>query len=180
MGLRISLVVFLLTLTLFGIIGIKQWTLHHGKPITLQVDNSDLIPLFTGEVVRIRYNINAIPLDKLAEEDVELNTHEIVYVVLKKGITYWEPEKVYLKKPNIEPDEIVLKGEITNRNFDSDMLYLKYGIENYSISANESKKLEKPGTEDKIGVQVVVDRFGNAAIRAVLVNDQERYVEKLF
>lgn len=180
-GLRTFFIALFLTIPLLGMIGIKHWTLQKGTPILLQVDNSDLTPLFNGEPLRIRYHINAIPYNKLADENAELYPHQIVYVVLKKGHTaYWEPQKIYFKKPNVEPNEIAIKGEIINRTFDNDVLFIKYGIENYSIPLKDVKKIEKPDPDDKINIQVVVDKFGNAGIRAILVDNEEKYIEKLY
>ncbi len=178
-GKRLLFIVVLQTLILFAMIGIKQWTLNTGKPILLETQVIDPQSLFSGDYLNLRYAINAIPSKKLADDE-PVNTHDILYVVLKKGDPYWEAVALYHKKPEIADDEVVIKGEVTNRTFDKDTFYLKYGIENYFIPEGEGKKLELPNSNDKLSIGVVVDRFGNAGIRAVLVNGKERYVETLF
>ena len=57
---------------------------------------------------------------------------------------------------------------------------VKYGIENYFVPEGEGRVLERPKPGETVSIRLVVDRNGNAAIKAVLVNGVERYVERLY
>jgi hypothetical protein len=57
---------------------------------------------------------------------------------------------------------------------------VRYGIENYFVPEGEGRALERPKPNEKVTIQVAVDRYGRAGIQAVLVNGQPRYVERLF
>ena len=59
-------------------------------------------------------------------------------------------------------------------------IFVRYGIESYFIPEGEGRELERPAPGEEISILVAVDRFGNAGIKAVLINGQPRYVEKLF
>jgi uncharacterized membrane-anchored protein len=59
-------------------------------------------------------------------------------------------------------------------------LTVRYGIENYFVPEGEGRDLERPKPGEKVSTRVAVDRFGNAGIKAVLVNGQPRYTETLF
>ncbi len=41
------------------------------------------------------------------------------------------------------------------------------------------RALERQKQDEKVSIQVAVDRFGNAGIKAVLVNGRPKYVETL-
>jgi uncharacterized membrane-anchored protein len=56
---------------------------------------------------------------------------------------------------------------------------VKYGVENYFVPEGEGRDLERPKPGETVSIRVVVDKYGNPAIKAVLVNGVERYVEQL-
>ena len=51
---------------------------------------------------------------------------------------------------------------------------VKYGVENYFVPEGEGRVLETPKPGETVSIRLVVDRNGNAAIKAVLVNGVER------
>lgn len=59
------------------------------------------------------------------------------------------------------------------------MLSVRYGIESDFVQEREGRALERPSVAQRVNLRIAVDRFGNAAIQAMLVNGQERYAESL-
>ena len=57
-------------------------------------------------------------------------------------------------------------------------IVVRYGIENYFVPEGEGRYLER-GDIGKVDIRVAVDTFGNVGIKAVLLNDEELYVESL-
>jgi uncharacterized membrane-anchored protein len=57
---------------------------------------------------------------------------------------------------------------------------VRYGIEHYFVPEGEGRALEQPAEVEEISILVAVDSAGNAGIKAVLVNGEVRYEERLF
>jgi len=191
---RIFIILIIQTAVLLSIIAIRQWTLNTGDIITLKTTPIDPRSLFSGDYVILNYEINAIPVSKdlIANKDLitnkDLNTskdlidsikaNETVYVVLVPKGQYWVAESIQMNRPEVSKPKIVIKGQVESKT--ADKIFVNYGIENYFIPEGEGKTLERPKPKEVITVKVAVDRFGNAAIAGVFVNDKEIYKEKLF
>jgi len=186
-GMRLAIVVAVLTLVLFGMIGRKQWTLSTGRPVVLETQPVDPRSLFRGDYVRLNYTINTLDADQFPLPDVKRG--DVVYVTLKKGEPYWQPVGVSVKRP--DTDAVVIKGRVkraskqrynrqTGKYEKIGRLWVKYGIENYFVPEGKGRALERPAAGEKVSIEVAVDACGNSGIKAVLVNGQPRYVESLF
>ena len=71
----------------------------------------------------------------------------------------------------------------TNQEDKGNFVNLRYGIENYFVPEGEGREIERrvvDGVEQKVDVRIAVDKNGSAGIKAILLNGNERYVEKLF
>lgn len=189
LGIRIALVVALQTIALAAMVGMKQYTLNTGTPIVLRTEPIDPRSLFSGDYVRLNYSIRRLNLEQLAGED-EFDYHDRVYVVLERRDSYWEAVSAHHRRPEAAPGRVIIKGEVENRfgavwsstNNRRDKLKtieVRYGIENYFVPEGEGRDLERPKPGEVVSIRVMVDRFGNAGINAVLVNGIERYVERL-
>lgn len=189
-GLRIAIIVAMQTLALWGMVGMKQYTLATGNPVVLKTQPIDPRSLFRGDYVRLNYAISQLDLATL-EGDKLFERGDTVYVVLQPGDEYWEPVSVHRDYPAIAAGRKVIKGEVRyvnqgRRRSGSRMtesvksISVKYGIENYFVPEGEGRALERPKPGDIVSIRVVVDKYGNPAIKAVLVNGTERYVERLF
>ena len=188
-GFRIAVVIVLQTVALLGMVGMKQYTLSTGVPVVLKTQPIDPRSLFRGDYVRLNYAISQLALDRLGG-DREFRRGDSVYVVLQPGDEYWQPVAVYHDRPAVAAGQVVMKGRV---EFLNDFRWLgpnqppeavksinvKYGIESYFVPEGEGRTLEHPKPGDTVSIRVVVDRYGNAAIKAVLVNGAERYVEQL-
>jgi uncharacterized membrane-anchored protein len=187
---RLIIVVLLQVLALLAMVGMKQWTLNTGAPIALETAPLDPRSLFSGDYVRLNYKISQLRLDDLGG-DRDFKAHEAVYVLLKKGEPYWQPVSVHHAMPALPPDHVAMKGVIQYvggdlwnqqlRKFEkATYLNMRYGVENYYVPEGKGRELERPKPGEVVSIRLAVDRFGNAGIKAVLVNGQERYVESLF
>ena len=184
---RLTIVVVVLTLVLFGMIGRKQWTLATGTPVVLETQPIDPRSLFRGDYVRLNYTINTLESDHFALPEVKRG--DVVYVTLQKDDLYWQAVSVSTKRP--ETDAVVIRGRVdrvdsqrwnrqTQKLEDVRQVRVEYGIENYFVPEGTGRSLERPVQGEKVSIEVAVDKCGNAGIRAVLVNGQPRYVETLF
>ena len=188
-GLRIAIIIVLQTLALLGMVGMKQYTLSTGVPVVLKTQPIDPRSLFRGDYVRLNYAISQLVLDKL-EGDKEFQRGDSVYVVLKQGDEYWEPVSLHRAYPAASAGQVVIKGRVEFlNNFrwlapsqppeSVKSINVKYGIENYFVPEGEGRNLEHPKPGETVSIRVVVDKYGNPAIKAVLVNGVARYVEQL-
>jgi len=188
MIMRIVIIVAIQTLLLFTMIGMKQYTLNTGTPILLETQPIDPRSLFRGDYVRLNYTISNLALDDL-QGDKQFKRHDTIYVHLTPGEKYWEAKGIYHEKPKILESDVVIQGEVrrvrttrwnreTREQEKINNISIRYGIEHYFVPEGEGRPLERRsiGTVD---IKVAVDKFGNAGIKAILVNDEERYVERL-
>jgi len=188
LGLRIAVIVAAQTLALVGMVAIKQYTLSTGSPVVLKTEPIDPRSLFSGDYVRLNYAISRLELAKL-DGDKTFQRGDTVYVVVTQGQEYWDPVSVHREFPDAGAGQKAIKGKV--ETFDSMWTYsktagppkwidVKYGIENYFVPEGEGRALERPKPGETVSIRVVVDKYGNPAIKAVLVNGVERYVEKVF
>jgi len=189
-ALRLAILITLQTLVLGAMIAMKQWTLSTGTPIVLETQPIDPRSLFQGDYVRLNYTISTLGVADLPA-DRPFKKHGRIYVLLRRGDPYWEPISIHHERPASPPDHVVLKGTVVgmgNRRWNPDLrsweatehLMVRYGIENYFVPEGEGRDVERPTPHEKISIRVAVDRFGNAGIKAVLVNGRPRYTETLF
>jgi uncharacterized membrane-anchored protein len=190
LGLRIAIVVALQTAALIGMVGMKQYTLSTGTPIVLKTEPIDPRSLFSGDYVRLNYAISRLPLDQLAG-DREFASGDTIYVLLRQEGEFWQALSLHHALPPLTAEQIAIKGRVefihqrTMPRPDTPAepgksISVKYGVENYFVPEGEGRALERPKPGETVSIRLVVDRYGNAAIKAVLVNGVERYVEHVF
>ena len=189
-GLRLALIAGIQTLVLAAMIAVRQWTLATGVPIELETEPIDPRSLFSGDYVRLNYAISRLTLDEV-KGDTGFIRNDRVYVVLAPSGRYWKAEAISRNPPATQLERVAIKGEV---EYVSDVLWdrasnatrrvgnmgVHYGIENYFVPEGEGLRLERTKPDEKITIQVAVDRFGNAGIKAVLINGKARYTESLF
>ena len=193
-GLKLVLVVLLQTVALIAMVGMKQYTLNTGTPILLETEPVDPRSLFSGDYVRLNYKISRLDVDRISKESREWKRHETIYVTLKPSQKYAEPVGVAREMLTPKSGEVVIKGEVewasttvwnatTNQEDKGNFVNVRYGIENYFVPEGEGREIERrvvDGVDQKLDVRVAVDKNGAAGIKAILLNGEERYVEKLF
>jgi uncharacterized membrane-anchored protein len=184
---RLIIAVAIQSVVLTAMIGMKQWTLDTGVSVVLKTTPIDPRSLFRGDYVRLNYAINDLDLTALDSED-DFRAHETVYVVLDKNDPYWLPAAVERDMPALGPNQVAIKGTVryTHRSRSRNgktrrmRMRVRYGIENYFVPEGEGRALERPQEGEAITIQVAIDRYGKAGIKAVMVNGEPRYKEKLF
>lgn len=174
------LVVVLQTAALVGMVAIKHRTLVTGSPVLLETEPIDPRSLFRGDYVRLNYAISRLE-NAAVEGDENFERHDDIYVVLREGEKFWEPVSMHREMPAHGPDSVVIRGEVQwGGGTSSDRINVRYGIENYFVPEGEGMALERPAEGEEVTILVAVDGKGDSAIKAVLVNGEVRYEEKLF
>lgn len=178
------------SLALIIMIGRKQYTLNTGTEVILETLPIDPRSLFRGDYVILNYAINTLRSPDLPGV-AGFRVNETIYVRLRQGEPFWQPVSVHREMPSPAAGEVVVRGRVVFANpgaVDPESgqrepyqeLYVRYGIESYFVPEGEGRELEQPRQDAELSMRVAVDRFGNAGIKAVLINGQERYVERLF
>ncbi len=181
--LRLAVVVALQTLALVGMVAMKQWTLQTGTPVLLKTEPIDPRSLFRGDYVILNYAISNLAQGTLAGDD-GFERHDPIHVLLREDTPYWQPVSLHRERPEVPPGHVAIKGEVL---YSGSMMVdgarsatVRYGIENYFVPEGEGRALEQPAEDEEISILIAVDRRGNAGIKAVLVNGEVRYEERLF
>ncbi len=186
---RLVVVVLLQTLMLLAMIGMRQWTLATGTPVILETQPVDPRSLFSGDYVRLNYKVSDLSLEALAGDQI-FKRNDTIFVVLAPEGGYWKAVSVHQTRPPNSAGQPVIRGKVEytsdmtwdptqNRALQGTRLHVKYGIEDYFVQEGRGHALERPRSEQIVSIQIAVDRFGNAGIKAVLVNGQPAYVETL-
>ncbi len=178
---RIAVVLALQTAVLFAMVGIKQYTLATGIPVVLETQPIDPRSLFRGDYVRLNYVISELDTATLAGDD-DYARGDAVYVVLRHATPYATPVSLHRTHPGPRDGHVVIEGTVTHtgRGMTPHTILVRYGIEAYFVPEGEGLALERPAAGETVSIEVAVDRFGNAGITAVLVDDERRYEETLF
>lgn len=183
-GLLLLAVVVLQTAALMAMVAVKQRTLMTGAPVLLKTEPVDPRSLFRGDYVVLNYAINTLDYAGIDGDD-GFDRHDDVFVVLRRGETYWEPVSIHHEMPARAPDTVVIRGEVEYTDAwiggeKRDGIRVRYGIESYFVPEGEGHDIELPRNEGKVAILVAVDDSGAAAIKAVLIDGIVRYQEKLF
>jgi len=193
MNRRIVVVVLVQTLVLLAMIGMRQWTLATGIPVILETQPIDPRSLFSGDYVRLNYKVSDLRLEELSGDRL-FKRHDAIFVVLARdgesGGEYWKAVSVHRVRPLPGDGQAVIKGRVEytgdaiwdaaqNKSVEAKHVHVKYGIEDYFVQEGRGRELERPKQDEKVSIQVTVDRFGNAGIKAVLVNGRPKIVETL-
>ncbi len=160
---KIGIIVILQVLFLFGMIGVKYYTLASGTPILLKAAPVDPWDVFRGEYVRLEYDITWVDSGGL---DLGGNRQQDVYVVLEKGDKYWNAVGVYLDKPVLTGGQVFIKGKAGYFNNLKGEYHVSYGIESYYVEEGTGIGLQQAGGFD---ARIRIDRFGNAVIEGIVV-----------
>lgn len=180
----LALVVVLQTAALAGMVAMKHRTLITGKPVLLETEPIDPRSLFRGDYVRLNYAISSLDYAEV-EGDNDFERRDQIYVVLRKGEKFWRAVSIHHEMPAHGPDTVVIRGEAQYTGLwiggeSREGINVDYGIENYFVPEGEGMALERPAEEEEVTMLIAVDEKGASAIKAVLVDDEVRYEEKLF
>jgi len=169
-----------------GFIAYKEYTLRTGTEVILKTEPVDPRDIFRGDYVNLNYNITTLDLKTIPAEDTHFDYNDKIYLALEVKDGYGVPKKIYRNPPE---NELYIKGKVINVIHDwetdeaSNMieeedipeLRVDYGIESYFVSEGKGLEIESnqwTGNE-KVDVKVVIDKYGNAVIKSLLINGKE-------
>jgi uncharacterized membrane-anchored protein len=169
-----------------GFILYKEYTLRTGTEVVLKTEPVDPRDFFRGDYVTLNYEISTLDLEEIQAEDLYFDYNDRIYLALALENGYGVPKKIYRNPPD---DELYIKGTVKEIIYDweayedsaiTEEPYLKelrveYGIESYFVPEGRGIEIESQqwtGGEG-VDVKVVVDRYGNAVIKNLLIDGQE-------
>lgn len=153
---------------IIGFVVTKEFTLRTGRQILLKTVPVDPRDLFRGDYITLRYKISTLDLNKVPTDYVDFKTGNKIYLSLGKEDDYGVPLKIYRNSP--EGKELFLKGRIKDAH--GKVLTVEYGIESYFVPEGKGKEMERAG-EKTPDVKISIDKFGNAAIKSLLMEGKE-------
>jgi len=169
-----------------GFILFKEYTLRTGTEILLKTEPVDPRDLFRGDYVTLNYEISTLDLDEIPTEDPYFEYNDRIYLALALEDGYGVPKKIYRNPPD---DELFLKGTVKQLIYDWEEdedgliaedplvkeLGVEYGIESYFVPEGRGIEIERQQWTGAEGtdVKVVIDKYGNAVIKSLLIDGQE-------
>lgn len=150
---------------IFGFIFIKEFTLRTGKEVLLKTVPVDPRDLFRGDYVILAYDIGTLNLDDILADRVGFGVKDRIYVSLDTKTEYAIPRKIYSSLPKNEA--LFIRGIVKNIN--GRIVNVEYGIESYFVPEGKGKRIERARGKN-LGVKVSVGKFGNAAIKMLLLD----------
>ncbi|OGX29443.1 MAG: hypothetical protein A2879_02580 [Omnitrophica WOR_2 bacterium RIFCSPHIGHO2_01_FULL_49_10] len=163
----VLLIALLWVIVTVGFIASKQAILKSGKVVLLETEPVDPRDLLRGDYVILSYKISNLHLDKIKSGKKYFRHGEIVYVEVEPKGKYWEAISISSKSPAAGAG-ILIKGRVQGSY--SNEARVLYGIENYFVPEGEGSKFEtamRRGSKEKLNVEAVVDKTGNAMIKRV-------------
>lgn len=178
------LVVVFWLLIFSGFIAYREYTLQTGREVLLKTVPVDPRDLFRGDYVTLRYDISTLNLSDGQAEDanyMNYTNNARIYLALQLKDGYGVPKKLYKNPPG---GELFIKGRAKGITYERSRdnasmlpvhrLRVEYGIESYFLPEGLGGEIERQRRDDKkIDVLIAVDRFGNAAIKKILIDGNE-------
>jgi len=150
-----------------GFIGFKEFTLQTGDELLLKTTPVDPRDLFRGDYVILRYDISAINTDSLSFKGSDFEKENKVYVILNiDDDKIGSLADISKKKPD---NGIFIEGTV--KTIYDNILDVEYGIESYFVPEGEGREIER--NLGKIYTKVVVDDFGNAVIKSLVLGGKD-------
>ncbi|AKB78269.1 putative membrane-anchored protein [Methanosarcina horonobensis HB-1 = JCM 15518] len=168
-----------------GFILYKEYTLRTGTEVILKTEPVDPRDLFRGDYVVLNYEISTLDLEEIPVEDPYFEYNDRIYLVLELENGYGVPKKIYRNPPD---DELYIKGKVKGIEHDwetdgegiidetdIEKLTVEYGIESYFVPEGRGKEIESQQWtgRERVDVKVVVDKYGNAVIKSLLIDGKE-------
>ncbi len=171
---KLAIVAAVQILILLSIIGFRQWAVWTGHTVTLRVAAVDPHSLLQGQYPYVRYDISQI--DRSSVRIVGKGTGD-VYVELQRGSDgYWHAVAIHDGRGHAFKGTVLMKGHAARppqypakAPGSADVIYVTYGIENVSIAQGSARDVPS-GSGHDIGVEVQVDRFGQAVAKRFLID----------
>jgi uncharacterized membrane-anchored protein len=182
--LRILVIVALQTAALGYMIYDRVSLLNSPNVVTLKVKPVDPSDTFRGDYVILNYAISEIYTGNVGgEKQFVIGWPAFVTLEQKDGV--WTAVAVNAAMPRHAPNQIVLRGDVTNAYATEasapQTVRLTYGIESFFLPQGKGKLIEDERQKGDLSADIAVNAEGRAAIKSLRRADgQVMYVERLF
>jgi uncharacterized membrane-anchored protein len=159
---RLLFIVAVQIAMLLSIVGKYHYIAASGMPVTLKTAPVDPRDLFSGDYVRLHYEISEINKRHL-QQDIDDSLEDVpVYVVLEKKAHPWfEAVGVYKEPPRLREGQALLRGTLLYQDKYAGTLYIDYGLNRYYLPENTGKEWEQ---KSSLLVDLRVTESGDAII----------------
>jgi len=166
--------VILQAVVLLSMITKQELLLKNGTKVMLKCIPVDPRSLFSGDYVRLNYEISQISKDETEKDKIrfdEFSTDDTIYVALVKNkndqyysiVDYGKNSKELKNKHTV-----ILKGTVEDVY---STLHIRYGIETYFVPQNEGKEIETNMAEVSAEVSIADD--GRSALSRLFIAGKE-------
>ncbi len=152
----------------------KLFTRLTGKTITIKTAPVDPYDFMSGYHVILSFEISQLPEPAIPTQRIYPHGNQVLYNVLIEGEDgIWHSQGVHESFPENIPDGgLVIKGKWRGRG-------IEYGIEKFFIPEKGRQGIEsdlrgsnQPGNQQPALADIQVDRFGNAALLRLKIEDR--------
>jgi uncharacterized membrane-anchored protein len=137
------IVVFQIAL-LLSIVGKYQYIAASGMSVTLKTAPVDPRDLFSGDYVRLHYEISEINKQHVQQDIADGLDDVPVYVVLEKKTHPWfEAVGVYQQPPRLREGQALLRGTLLYQDEYAGTLHIDYGLNRFYLQENTGREWEQ-------------------------------------
>ncbi len=190
---KLLLIVVLMTMVLGRMIFEKEWLLATGTEIVLKLEPRDPRSLFRGDYMRLTYEIDQLD-GRLLSDFNDVAENDTIFVAGQSVDGYWTASSATPTHPRSE--ESVLRGRIervrsktpdcedgTECEPELDNVTVRYGLDTFFVAEGTGRALEDRVAEaglENVRVLVRVSKNGSSALKAMLINGEPVYENRLF
>ena len=171
---KLAIVVALQFLVMLSVLGFKQYTVRTSETVLLKVQTAAPRDLLS-DGVPVEYEISRIEAASIAWDDDAGRCCEIeLYVELEQqGDGYWKAIAAHNRRTHTRDGTVLIRGKAQGGFYDypPQTVTIRYGIEDIFVPEGSTSQLPADGGHT-IGVELKVDRFGNATPRHFVVDGQ--------
>lgn len=172
-------IVVLQFMVLGSMIGKRTRLLKTGIPVMLKCEPIDPRSLFSGDYVKLNYEISRISKNQLDrkydKEQDALKINGTVYVALEKEEAgrFWKARAVSADLYSLKKKyPVIIEGKLRGYYYTHSKSYnIRYGVEDYFVPQFKGSEIEK--NLKNVSVEVAISDSGESGIRRLFINDQE-------
>jgi uncharacterized membrane-anchored protein len=151
--------------------------LANGAEVRLKVVPVDPRDLFRGDYVTLAYEIERLDTAELAGDD-RFDRDAPVYVTLEPRGEDWAATAIARQPPD---GGTFIAGRIVDTPPEAGTTYrVSYGLERFFVPEGTGRELERLRNDQRVSVDVAVDRGGRTALKRLLVDGEPRFEEPLY
>ncbi|MBI5285633.1 MAG: GDYXXLXY domain-containing protein [Chloroflexi bacterium] len=171
---KLAIVVALQFLVMLSVLGFKQYTVRTSETVLLKLQPVDARDLLRDDAP-VEYEISLIEPASIAWDESAARCCEAeVYVELQQqGDGYWHAIAAHNQRTHTRDGTLLIKGKAQGDFYEypPQTVTIRYGIEDIFVPEGSASQLPTSG-DHAIGVELKVDRFGNATPRHFVIDGQ--------